>query len=87
MINNQESTTIIGIVVRRVLKDAVSRRYERKSLGETEASRACPARTRVTQLKSTHQGGIAENDVVNRHVTTRGQITSVPVLSEFVRHA
>ncbi len=68
-----------------MLNDTGSKRYERKSLGETEASSACPARTGVTQLKSTHQGDVADNGIVKGMLAQgRGanQCDSVPVLQE-----
>jgi hypothetical protein len=84
VINNQEPTTNIGMRRKRVLNNTARKRYDRKSPGETEASSACPARTRVTQLKSTHQGGVADNGIVKGMLAQgRGaNCDSAPLLQE-----
>jgi len=55
-----------------VLNDTAPKRYGRKG-------QACPARTGVTQLKSTHQGGVAQNGIVKGIVAQGQRDSSVPV--------
>jgi hypothetical protein len=54
-----------------MLNDTTPTRYGWKG-------QACPARTGVTQLKSTHQGGVAQNGIV-KGIVAQGQRDSVPV--------